>query len=316
MELDVNSEYNALGINEAGLEKYYPMLSEPIIKPSQFGFGSREFFYWTNQGVIDIPQNESEGRSWIRLNIYEAIWIRIVQELRIFHTPFKEIVLLKQLLLTDLGEVLFSSFLDTINEMYKQKFDDHKAESIIEGLKELDDSSELKASILKNINTTQLASMLHEILIFDSEIWLFFYYEDSGIQMFVKGLKFDESHQNAVKFSEEYTHIKISLNKLVGEFLTDIRFEKVNKQLGFISENEKILFDALKDNSVSEIHIKKDENNNATFKLTSTTELKDEETILLKKILRMNKYQEVNVISRNGKHFILKNTIKIKTTTP
>jgi hypothetical protein len=57
-------------------------------------------------------------------------------------------------------------------------------------------------------------------------------------------------------------------------------------------------------------------NNNTKFELKSTKELRDDEVVQLKKLLRMNHYEEVRVVYRNDSHIILQNTHKIKTTTP
>ena len=71
------------------LNVYYPKIVEPLAKPSDFGIGPREFFYWIKQGVIDIQKSETGQAAWNRLNMYDAIWIRFIQELRKFNIPFK-----------------------------------------------------------------------------------------------------------------------------------------------------------------------------------------------------------------------------------
>ena len=94
-EQDIFQLMDSLGLNPGFVEEYYPRLLEPIGKPTQLGLTPREFFYWTDKGVIDVPKSEDGQSPWSRLNLFEILWIRIVQELRTFNIPFSAIVELK-----------------------------------------------------------------------------------------------------------------------------------------------------------------------------------------------------------------------------
>jgi hypothetical protein len=163
---------------------------------------------------------------------------------------------------------------------------------------------------------TELGAMFFGVVLLQRPIKIHVLIDEDNVMVIPTGVLNQKTNSELPKELEERTHLTINLYKLVEEFLVDLRFEQINNAFGFLSENEKILFAALNDKSITEINIRKGDGNAYTFSLTSTKELKDKDADQLKRILRMNDYQEVTAVFRNGKHIYLKNTQKIKTTTP
>jgi hypothetical protein len=296
------------------LNVYYPKIVEPLAKPSDFGISPREFFYWIKQGVIDIQKSETRQVAWNRLNMYDAIWIRLIQELRKFNIPFKVISAIK----TELFKSPTAIFLSLPESLFRKEIIENigaeKGEAFIKEIQAIKANPQKLAETMEKLIDTQIAIHMYSVVVFQKAVKFHFLIDEDKVEILAETnvIKDNES----LKILEERNHLTINFYNLVAEFLVDIRFEKINRDFGFITENEKILFDALKDNSIREINIKKDQNNNTKFELTSTSELRDDEVVQLKKLLRMNHYEEVRVVYRNDSHIILQNTHKIKTTTP
>jgi len=307
--MDFNSELDVFN-------NYYPRMIEPLAKPSDFGIGPREFHYWIQQKVIDVPKSASGKAAWNRLNMYDAIWIRFVQELRRFGLPFKDIAAIKNMLFSSPTAILLST---PESELEKEFIKEH---GVSEGKKMLEEVRATKADpkrlaeAMKLMYNTQLGAMFFAVVLLQRPIKIHVLIDEDSVMFIPTGMLNQKSNSELPKELEERTHLTINLYKLVEEFLVDLRFEQINNAFGFLSENEKILFAALNDKSITEINIRKGDGNAYTFSLTSTKELKDKEADQLKRILRMNDYQEVTAVFRNGKHIHLKNTQKIKTTTP
>ena len=296
------------------LNVYYPKIFEPLAKPSDFGIGPREFFYWIKQGVIDIQKSETGQVAWNRLNMYDAIWIRLIQELRKFNIPFKVIVAIKVELFQSATATLFSLDDSLLEQTLIEQNGAEKGRGVFKDMQAIKADPKRLAKIMEKLTDTHLAIHMYSVVVFQKAVKFHFFIDEDKVELLAETNVIKEDY--LLKILEERNHLTINFYNLVAEFLVDIRFEKMNRDFGFISENEKILFDALKDNSIREINIKKDQHNNTKFELTSTTELRADEVVQLKKLLRMNQYEEVRVVYRNDSHIILQNTHKIKTTTP
>ncbi|UPT69037.1 MAG: hypothetical protein M0D57_10630 [Sphingobacteriales bacterium JAD_PAG50586_3] len=98
-----NKLLNTFGYDEARIEKYYPKALEPVAKLSDLNISPRTFFNWRALKAIDYEGVESDdARGWVRLNLIEVIWVRIIETFRDFGVPIKEIVRIKQLLFGNL----------------------------------------------------------------------------------------------------------------------------------------------------------------------------------------------------------------------
>jgi len=298
-----------LGMNAERLEEYYPKLGLPLAKPSQFGIGAREFFYWVKQGIIDVKKTETNQAAWNRLNLYDAVWIRIIQELRSFNFPFKGISIIKDHFFKDALEPLRSWSPQGLEQILQTKISPEVSRKVAAQFQQIQSDQPVLDMNGNVLNQTVLAGLLYDIIVNSREIKIHISMPSGNFMMFIEGITYGQDLDQ--KFDQE-THLTINLNKILADFLLDTRFEKVNKEFGFISEDEKTVLAALENPKIREIHIKKDESEDITIRLTSRTELRDENAKRVKKILRMNEFSEVRVVTRTGNHVILENTKKIK----
>ena len=91
-----SSIMHARGGSVSSIDTFYPRMMEPLAKPSELELSPREFFYWCDKGIINMPKAEKGQSPWSRLNLLDVFWIRIVKELRKFNLSFSAIVEIKK----------------------------------------------------------------------------------------------------------------------------------------------------------------------------------------------------------------------------
>jgi hypothetical protein len=63
-------------------ELYFPKIAERKSNLTVTGINTRTFYHWKSQGLIDYEIEDNEKRSWVRLNIFEFVWLRIIKTSR------------------------------------------------------------------------------------------------------------------------------------------------------------------------------------------------------------------------------------------
>jgi hypothetical protein len=301
---------NSLGLTQAGILNAFPRLLEPLAKPSDLGFTRREFFYWTEKKVVDIPKEEEVQSGWSRLNLVEVVWIKLAQELRKFNFPFSFLVQLKELLFTDILKI----YLNDTNAVSKLMHDSFKDKSTIDSflfLLEEERNAEPDRDPMR-IVCTPLGAMLGEILLSNKRITLLILPEGDQYKIAFEGYTLQNIDQKEIGEIKSKNHVTIFLNELISGYLLDKNYEKINEEFGFISVEEKELIKVIRDKQVKEIHIKKDYNEVLTYTATSKNEIKDDKVQMIKKLLRMNEFDDVRVVLRNEKHLYIENKKKVK----
>lgn len=301
---------NGLGLSIEGILTSYPKIIEPFAKPSDLGFTRREFFYWTEKGVVDITKADEGQSGWSRLNLLEVIWIKIAQELRLFNFPFVFLVQLKETLFKDMVKEYLNNTDALINQLEKV-FPDKSFINSYLALLEEERNSEHDHDPMKLI-CTPLGTMLAEILLYNRKISMHLYISKEQYTVAFEGYSLQELDQAELEKIYNKTHLSLCLNDLIAEYLIEEKNEKINIDFGIISEKELEIIKAIRNKDVREINIKKDEHQTITFSATSRSELKADDVNLIKRILRMNEFDDVRVVLRNNKHIYLENKTRKK----
>jgi hypothetical protein len=300
------------GLQVSEIIKFYPKLIEPIGKPSQLDFTPREFFYWLEKGVIDIPKTDTATTQWNRLNLIEVVWIRLVKELRFFNIPFEFISKLNSLLLVN-GTNGANEFLNVLVNEAKQKFSDPNLKTFLDLLLET-----IKQNFERNDRGfKQLFSVfgliVADILFSKSEISIIFFKHDNDSMDFViEGIKNNPYNESAIENAKKGAYLHVSINTILRQYVDDPKFESLNEDFGIIREEEKEILRQIRDKNVKEINIKRDGQETITITSTQASEIKNEKVRELKSMLRMNDFDEVRVVLRNNKHMYLENKKIIK----
>ena len=316
MKLDITEEQSSkiletMGGSYANFEKFYPRITEPLAKPSELNLTAREFFYWCDKGIIDIPKSEDGQSPWSKLNLLDVIWIRIVKELRRFNFPFSSVVKIKE----DLFQNIFLKILD---------LNDSQVESLLEKIKG-DEVKKVFSKLIKQAKkdpdaikkqfgpiVCPMGALLADILLFNRKIHLHICKIGDDFPIVFEGYSLQYTSQETLDAVKDQAHLSLCLNELIAEHLLDVQCEKINKEFGLISEQEIEILEAIRNNEITEIAIKKGQNKPLIFTCTKKSELKDEDVYKIKRLLRMNEFDDVRVVLRNDKHIYLENKTRKK----
>jgi hypothetical protein len=293
------------------IKKYYPNAFDQIGKPSQLNLSRREFFYWTNKEVITVQKPEKGQSPWSRLNLFEIIWIRIVKELRVFNIPFSSIVKLKKSLFENNFFQIKENKGYFIKELSKHQLSKHE-QNYINQLIEVLIKENNNLSIEFNWLLSVMGSIIAEIFFYGSNINLIIYKHEIEFSFTIEGFKNQELLHKELEEVKKRTHLILNLKEIVADYLIQSDLETINEKFGFITEEEKELIKVIRDKQVKEIHIKKDDNEVLTYTATSKIEIRDEQVLMIKKLLRMNEFDDVRVVLRNEKHLYIENKKKVK----
>jgi hypothetical protein len=311
-EEQAESLLEAMGISTENALSLPARIFEPLAKPSDLGLTPRELFYWSEKNILGLPANKGEPqRSWSRLNLLEVIWVRIVRELRKFNLSFAIIAKIKHALLEDaLTKTLENpeAEIGRLTQNFKNKNDIDTVKEIFNQAKKHPELLPEKGKLAKTV----LGSFLADILLFNSKITLHLYKINDNFLMVFEGCTMVKYTLDEIEQLKLTTRISLNLSELIAEFLTEDKFEKINTDFGLISEKELKILEAIRNKKVREIIIKKDQNETITLTTTSQNELRGEEVQMLKRILRMNEFDDVRAILRNDKNIYLENRTKVK----
>ena len=310
-EDQAQSILNTFGVSVSDINTLYPRMIEPLAKPSELNLTAREFFYWCDKGIIDIPKSKDGQSPWSRLNLLDVIWIRIVKELRRFNFPFSSIVKIKDnlfqnifLKLIDLND---SQLVSLTNEIRDDNVKNTFNTIIKQAKKDPDAIKKLFGPL-----ACPMGSLLADILIFNRKIHLHFCKKGEDFSIVFEGYSLQHTSQETLDAVKDQTHLTLCLNELIAEYLLDVQCEKINIEFGLISDKEIEILEAIRNKEVTEITIKKDNDEKLVFTTTKRSELKYENIETLKRILRMNEFDDVRVVLRNNKHIYLENKTRKK----
>ena len=306
-----SSIMHARGGSVSSIDTFYPRMMEPLAKPSELELSPREFFYWCDKGIIDMPKAEKGQSPWSRLNLLDVFWIRIVKELRKFNLSFSAIVEIKKdLFHSQFDRVLGMDSTMTANILALSKNDD--ATNMIQGLSNLPTQELAKIKKKYDHLCFPITALLSDILLFNSYIHIHICKPNDKYVIVFQGHSAENITPENMVLVNKQSHLSICLTELIAEFLLDKACEKMNIEFGLISAEEITILSAIRNKEITEIHIKKDQSEQMTMTTIKQGEMTDEEVTALKRLLRMNEYNEVRVVLRNNKHIYLENKTKQK----
>jgi hypothetical protein len=97
------------------IQKEYPNIADRMASLRLTNIKRRNFYHWKEEGLIDWGNTEEDDkRTWVRLNIYEFIWVRIIQSARDFGIPIDSLRELKDFLFSDFTQ-LAADQIDTLD---------------------------------------------------------------------------------------------------------------------------------------------------------------------------------------------------------
>ena len=310
------------------LKDYYPKLSDKKIPLALLDVEPRLYIAWKKAKLINnvITVNDSlidrkTERKRIYLDVFNALWLLIVKEMRKVNINFETIKKVK--------EEIFSltSYEKKIDQLSNEEFeailsDYYSAETIKEFGENLNKKYFIKT--IKDNLTEDTSLFLTEIsiLLFSSLVLkdcpsLIIQGNDiSNIDFFTiknnpKSSKEKEEVYNLyTKIGSNDTFINIPIVPILVKLFENEKMENHLTNFGLFSTDESKILDNFRNYQCKEITIVKHESGNVCINTTTEKNIKDEEAKKLRTILGLKEYSRAEVIFRNGKHMVVKNTIK------
>lgn len=300
------------GILMEQFEKIYPKITEYFMPLSITGVSARTYLHWKSKGLIPDSQTNEGQREWVRLNLIDYVWIKIIQVMRDFGMPLETIKQTKELLFENILAVLVPDKEDYLNFLRTESdVDPEKIQSISELIDLASDAMENNPEEF-DVHTTIIGSMISDLLIKN----------DRGSVIITKsGKEFDVSFfsyktlddfKNLVLPLLESPHIQIPIRKLIEDFFDDPKSDKFVDSFELLNFKEKKVIDAIRKKDFKQIIIKQDQaEESIIIELERDGDILDQKAKDVKRLLGLNEYSEVTIKYRNDKHIYFKNTTRL-----
>lgn len=312
------------------LKDFYPIISEKKIPLSAINISPRIYSLWKDVGIIYSEKSKEKQessdaklkRKWVYLNVFDAIWLLIVKDLRKLNLDFETIKELMTFLfeLPDYGTLFKEMSEEEFLYNLKNKFPKEMIESLGENFNKQSFIDNLPNTIqdeqkpfLTNLNVLLFGVLIQKsapsILInLDSEKSAF---DFALIMSNIRNEKFSE--QLFEFYSESFstkTFINLPITPLVSQLFENEKLEIHCSNYGLFSPEESKLLKAIRNDECREIKIIKHPSGDITINTTNEKNIRNESANELRKILGLKQYDRVEISYRNDKHLVIKNIAK------
>ncbi|MEI6882177.1 MAG: hypothetical protein WCK82_12715 [Bacteroidota bacterium] len=291
-------------------EIIHPKILETIVPLSLTKISPRNFHHWKENGLIELSQeNDSEDRKWVRLNLIEYVWVSAIEVMREFGLSYEVIIKVKNELFANYfqylidqrekNEKMFEQYLGLTEDELKEFIALHRnlAE---EGLRMYyeNEISELESTMLYNIVTS--------VLIQEKPCSMLIYRKEG--EFFVEFMQYsmNDPVTKVGYLIKEYPHLEIPINNLISEFLNEPKSEKYAEIFGMINAKEMKVLEAIRKRDFIEINIKYNKKDELIIETIKDGEITDEKATYIRKLLGLNKYEEISLTYRNDKKLYIK----------
>jgi hypothetical protein len=302
---------------------FYPKIFEKKIPLNLLDIPSRNYLHWKKENLLNTPkENKSdsiEKREKVLLNVFDALWLSIIKELREFNVDFPTIRAVK--------DILYSNILldqDKIDSTSKDEFINTILKYIPDEYQEMIKPLLLDGSFLtlidkiidkKNIILFQnIGGILSDVLIREISVSLIIKKNNGFVE--VEFLKNDTTNSYTIVAKTisnsiiKDTFINVPMVPLIGNMFENSGFDKYNFQFDLFNQNEKKIIDALNDDLCKEIKVTKHQSGDITLNLTFEEDVKNEHAKEVRRILGLKQYEKIELVYRNDKHLVINNTRK------
>jgi DNA-binding transcriptional MerR regulator len=300
LEIDIEHAIELIKDFEKSSPKYFIEFDKRNFKPSDLGISARAINNWKEKRLL-FKENK---KGWIRFNLTESIWIKIIQQLRKFNIPLDTIMKIK-LALQEVPENVMNhldkkGILDKLKQaLENESISELKTAFDSENLREIEKKEKL--SILDHIILDMITTRANCRLLFNSE----------GNTLIYK-----DNYEEELREYPEYwdflktTHISISLNQLFYSITNELIEPKQLAKLKILNSKEQKILDSLREDKIKKIEISYKENEPQLIKVTKINKL--DTAARIKEILISKGYQDIKLTTQNGKLVQCENTKKKK----
>lgn len=295
------------------LERLYPRIKERRATLSTLGISPRTFIHWKEQGLVWHVESDEEKRTWVRLNVYEYVWLRCVIAMREFGVPLENISAFRERIEKNIFDIIREDKADVTQPL--QEFTDFTEEQIANFGKAITYADEQ----LKNLSLEDkqaislLGSIINRILLLHDRVNLVINKKDAGFA--IDFICEQDPPKNKEDVSSAWTanpHLSIPLYPFVVEMINEPKNDTHIQEWGLINANERKVLDAMRRKDFREIVVKPLHGaEDFIIELTTDENVMGEQAKRLKTILGLDEYSAVTIKYRNDKNLYFRNTRKL-----
>lgn len=309
---ELEASLNKVGTSLKQVELIYPKICESFMPLSITGVSSRTYFHWKKSGLIPPSTLIEDEREWVRLNLIDYVWIKIIQIMRDFGVPIKTIKETKELLFSNFLKILvgekddFYKFLETESNMETDRIASVKKiiDLISDEMKNVPEEFE--------VYSTLIGAMVSELLLRNDRGSIIINKNDDEFKVGYFSFKTFDEFQKLILPLLESPHIQIPIKKLIEDFFDDPKNEKYVESFELLNLKEKKVIDAIRKRDFKEIIIKQDgKDESIIIEVEKDGAIMDQKAKDVKRILGLNEYSEVTIKFRNDKHLYFKNKTRL-----
>ncbi|MDA3883285.1 MAG: hypothetical protein PF481_08355 [Bacteroidales bacterium] len=291
------------------IESVYPNVLEQKLTLSQAGVSARVYNSWKKSGVFqNTAIGRGEDQAWVRLNIYDYVWIKIIKVLRDFGVSLENIRIVK--------ETLFKSIYDSferneITEMVNYQNPNMNEKEKKEAVHILEACFD-EYQLLDDVNKTYtyiISTLVTRVLLFSEAPYIIVVLDGDNILPLSTSLEEVQNNKEIAEFIERRPNLKIPVLPIIEEFLQDPKNDENLYLWGFLNLKERKIIEALRHGDFKEIVIrpKHKQTDEYTIEVTTDNDIINSQVKELKKLLSLNQYSEVILKQRNDKHVYIRN---------
>jgi DNA-binding transcriptional MerR regulator len=293
------------------VDSLYPRFYESFMNLSVTGVSPRVYFHWKKEGLIDNLGYSKSGKGWVKINLIEYVWIKIIVIMREFGIPLEQIKETKELLFSNINKIIkekdeFILFIKN-NKFYSED----KINEIEKILNEISESINNAPEEYDSYNSF-MALILLQLILFNDSAYLVLYKNENKFNIdFLTTNSFDDK-PSYYTFLLETPCLQIPIKPLITEFIDDLKNEKHLITLNLLNFKEKKVIQAIREKAFTQIIIKMNGNKDSyIIEIEKDGNILDSKAKEIKRILGLNEYSEVTIKYRNEKNLYFKNKTRI-----
>lgn len=264
----------------------------------------RELNHWSTQGLL-FEQNV-KGK-WRKFNLPELIWIELVKELRLYNYPLTAIKLIKDSVsapIPNINTVCEKDFLvRSFDEMLKSQVSEEEYKLIIQ-LQEHKNFIETGISEFTKMLNRIVAPNIFEHMVLESyflKIQYRFFANYNGQVAFTNELfEHEITKQNFYTDSFTRSNISVSINTLLAKIFEDYSVSSLQAKWHLITPEEEKVLKHLKTEGIKSLTIRFRKDLSIDL-LEVRKEMKISESQYIKSLLIKGGFEEIKLITQNGK---------------
>jgi hypothetical protein len=309
---EIEKAMNEHGITVQAIEKLYPKLYEPVMNLSVTGVPARMYFYWKKSGLIDRFPEEQIEKGWIKINLIEYLWIKVIVILRDYGVPFEKIKETKELMFMNIFDVLSEQKDDYIQFLRDNSNVSEKK------IKTVDKALTLARIEMNNspeefqIYHTLLGNLILDLLVRNDKGYITLLKQETEYEVGYFSVKSISEFETYVQPLFDKPCLFIPIRSIIQEFLEDNKTEKIVESISLLNLKEMKVIEAIRNKDFKEIIIRQDgKKESIIIEIEKDGNILDQKAKEVKRILGLNEYSEVTIKFRNDKNLYFKNKTRL-----